>query len=101
MQAQTPLPLAQQMTQNDSMKYLMDPALDIFQTLIMNLDSEGRYLFLNAIANQLRYPNSHTYFFSFVLLYLFLGANQVNLSLSLSLSRSLMLSFQVSSEHKL
>ncbi|GFZ15188.1 transcription regulator [Actinidia rufa] len=76
MQARTPLPLAQQMTQNDSMKYLMDPALDIFQTLIMNLDSEGRYLFLNAIANQLRYPNSHTYFFSFVLLYLFLGANQ-------------------------
>ncbi|XP_057476799.1 uncharacterized protein LOC130764518 isoform X2 [Actinidia eriantha] len=76
MQAQTPLPLAQQMTQNDSMKYLMDPALDIFKTLIMDLDSEGRYLFLNAIANQLRYPNSHTYFFSFVLLYLFLGANQ-------------------------
>ena len=29
-----------------------------------HLDPEGRYLFLNAIANQLRYPNNHTYYFS-------------------------------------
>ena len=35
----------------------------------------GRYLFLNAIANQLRYPNSHTHYFSCVLLYLFAEAN--------------------------
>jgi CCR4-NOT transcription complex subunit 1 len=28
-------------------------------------------LFLSAIANQLRYPNSHTHYFSCVLLYLF------------------------------
>ena len=37
--------------------------------------SSGRYLFLNAIANQLRYPNSHTHYFSCVLLYLFAEAN--------------------------
>lgn len=37
--------------------------------------SPGRYLFLNAIANQLRYPNSHTHYFSCVLLYLFAEAN--------------------------
>ena len=36
----------------------------------------GRYLFLSAIANQLRYPNSHTHYFSCVLLYLFGEANQ-------------------------
>lgn len=34
-----------------------------------------RYLFLNAIANQLRYPNSHTHYFSCCLLYLFAEAN--------------------------
>jgi CCR4-Not complex component, Not1 len=31
----------------------------------------GRYHFLSAIANQLRYPNSHTYYFSCVVLELF------------------------------
>ncbi len=35
----------------------------------------GRYLLFNAIANQLRYPNSHTHYFSCTLLYLFLEAN--------------------------
>lgn len=52
-------------------------ALDIFQTLIVDLDTEGRYLFLNAIANQLRYPNTHTHYFSFILLHLFAESNQV------------------------
>ncbi|KAK7350377.1 hypothetical protein VNO77_08930 [Canavalia gladiata] len=51
-------------------------ALDIFQTLIVDLDTEGRYLFLNAVANQLRYPNTHTHYFSFILLYLFAESNQ-------------------------
>lgn len=36
----------------------------------------GRYLFLSAIANQLRYPNSHTHYFSCVLLYLFAESNK-------------------------
>ncbi|XP_042637697.1 CCR4-NOT transcription complex subunit 1 [Orycteropus afer afer] len=35
----------------------------------------SRYLFLNAIANQLRYPNSHTHYFSCTMLYLFAEAN--------------------------
>ncbi|KAF6141661.1 hypothetical protein GIB67_001213 [Kingdonia uniflora] len=51
-------------------------AMDIFQTLVLDFDSEGRYLFLNAVANQLRYPNNHTHYFSFVLIYLFAEANQ-------------------------
>ncbi|XP_020538535.1 CCR4-NOT transcription complex subunit 1 isoform X2 [Jatropha curcas] len=55
---------------------LVDAALDIYQTLILELDTEGRYLFLNAVANQLRYPNNHTHYFSFVLLYLFAESNQ-------------------------
>lgn len=50
--------------------------MDIFQRLVVELDTEGRYLFLNAIANQLRYPNNHTHYFSCVLLYLFAEATQ-------------------------
>ncbi|CAB4419785.1 unnamed protein product [Rhizophagus irregularis] len=50
--------------------------MDIFQQLLIDLDSEGRYLFLSAIANQLRYPNSHTHYFSCILLYLFAEGNQ-------------------------
>ncbi|GAB5366833.1 hypothetical protein AAMO2058_001177600 [Amorphochlora amoebiformis] len=46
--------------------------MDIFERLVVNLDPEGRYYVLNAIANQLRYPNNHTHYFSCVLLYLFL-----------------------------
>ncbi|KAK9292677.1 hypothetical protein L1049_020655 [Liquidambar formosana] len=66
-QLQTKTPsLAQQMAHNGPMELnSMGAAMDIFQTLIMDLDTEGRYLFLNAIANQLRYPNNHTHFFSF------------------------------------
>jgi CCR4-NOT transcription complex subunit 1 len=48
--------------------------MDIFKWLANSLDMEGRYLFLNAIANQLRYPNNHTHYFSCVLLYLFMDA---------------------------
>ncbi|KAK4802906.1 hypothetical protein SAY86_001109 [Trapa natans] len=56
--------------------FLISAALDIFQILIVELDTEGRYLFLNAVANQLRYPNTHTHYFSFVLLYLYAESNQ-------------------------
>lgn len=56
--------------------------MDIFQNLSVDLENEGRYLFLNAIANQLRYPNSHTNYFSCVLLYLFVEANSEAIQVS-------------------
>ena len=31
--------------------------MDIFQNLAVDLETEGRYLFLNCIANQLRYES--------------------------------------------
>ncbi|XWS47678.1 hypothetical protein CRYUN_Cryun13aG0004600 [Craigia yunnanensis] len=69
--------LAQQMTCNGPMElYLMGPALALFQTLIIELDAEGRYLVLNAIANQLRYPSNHTHLHSYAMLYLFNEAKQ-------------------------
>ena len=50
--------------------------MDIFQRLAADLDTEGRYLLLNALANQLRFPNNHTHYFSCVLLFLFAEAQQ-------------------------
>jgi len=46
------------------------PDIELFQTL-MELDDRGRYTCLNAIANQLRFPSSHTHYFSCVVLYIF------------------------------
>ncbi|KAI3865837.1 hypothetical protein MKX03_035790, partial [Papaver bracteatum] len=74
LQTKTSAPRAPHTTPMDI--FLVGSAMDIFQTLIGDLDTEGRYLFLNAVANQLRYPNNHTHYFSFVLLYLFAEANQ-------------------------
>ena len=50
--------------------------MDVLQRLMNGLDPEGRYLLVNAIANQLRYPNNHTHYFSCALLYLFAEAQQ-------------------------
>ena len=57
--------------------------IDIFHQLVTDLDNEGlislilgRYFFLCAIANHLRYPNSHTHFFSLLMLHLFSEAKQ-------------------------
>ena len=47
------------------------PSLEVLSWLVTELDPEGRYAVLNAIANQLRYPNRHTLYFSSVMLYLF------------------------------
>merc|ERR1712085_162310 len=52
------------------------PEMEVFQKL-MELDNHGRYISLNAIANQLRYPSSHTHYFSCVMLYLFSESTNV------------------------
>jgi CCR4-NOT transcription complex subunit 1 len=46
-------------------------AVSLVQGLLGAFDAQGRYLVLNALANQLRFPNSHTHYFSSVLLFLF------------------------------
>eukprot|EP01125_Pyxidicula_operculata_P009591 TRINITY_DN3153_c2_g2_i1.p1 TRINITY_DN3153_c2_g2~~TRINITY_DN3153_c2_g2_i1.p1 ORF type:complete len:927 (+),score=235.20 TRINITY_DN3153_c2_g2_i1:216-2996(+) len=55
---------------------LPEAPMDIFRYLASQLDNEGRYCLFNAIANQLRYPNNHTHYFSCVLLYLFAESKQ-------------------------
>jgi hypothetical protein len=43
----------------------------LLEKLAQAMQPEARYYLLSAMANQLRYPNSHTYFFSFTILRLF------------------------------
>lgn len=47
------------------------PATRAYKKLLHDLPCKGRYLLLNAIADHLRYPNNHTYYFSTLLLHLF------------------------------
>lgn len=63
--------LDQLSTKDGQQPVMHQQAADIFQKLASDLDTEGRYLFLNALANQLRFPNNHTHYFSCILLYLF------------------------------
>ena len=50
--------------------------MHLFNHLATHLEPEGRYHLLNAIANQLRYPNNHTHYFSYVMLHLFASAER-------------------------
>ena len=51
------------------------PSWNVYNGLISGLDAEGRYHLFNAMANQLRYPNSCTYYFSALTLSLFAEAS--------------------------
>jgi CCR4-NOT transcription complex subunit 1 len=51
-------------------------ALEFFKQILVALDTEGRYCLLNAMANQLRYPNNQTHAFSCMLLLLFAETDQ-------------------------
>ena len=53
------------------------PQAALLTRLARDLNPVARYHFLSAIANQLRYPNSHTHFFSYALLHLF-GADHAD-----------------------
>jgi len=64
----------QQQVQQGAKFSLQSPPMDIFHCLAGDLTPEGRYHVLNVMVNQLRYPNSHTHFFSRVLLALFKDA---------------------------
>jgi CCR4-NOT transcription complex subunit 1 len=52
------------------------PEIEILQKL-MEFDDRNRYTCLNAIANELRYPSSHTHYFSCVTLFLFSESKNV------------------------
>lgn len=51
--------------------------MDIFESLLTDLDFEGRYHFLNAMLNNIRFPSCHTHFFSCAVLHLFTFAESM------------------------
>ena len=58
--------------QKGGQAFTSDSPQALLMTKIANeLDSEARYYFLSAMVHQLRYPNSHTHYFSYALLHLF------------------------------
>lgn len=44
---------------------------EFFLAILLGLDNEARKHFINAVANQLRYPNTHTQYFSCAMLHMF------------------------------
>ncbi|KAJ1974262.1 CCR4-NOT core subunit cdc39, partial [Dimargaris xerosporica] len=61
----------------DVAKQITTAVFAFYEELVSALPtSEGRYLLLNAMANHLRHPNSHTYYFSRTLLALFTSCAQ-------------------------
>ena len=46
-------------------------AARLMARLVKDFNPEAKFHFISAIANQLRYPNTHTHFFSYALLHLF------------------------------
>ena len=53
------------------------PQARFLADLAKELHPEARYYFLSSVTNQLRYPNSHTHYFSYALLHIF-GTDQAD-----------------------
>ena len=51
------------------------PAVQLYAALLKDLDPEGRFVVVNAMANHLRFPNAHTQYFSFAIMNLFENAS--------------------------
>jgi CCR4-NOT transcription complex subunit 1 len=52
---------------------------ELFLALLQTLEGEARRQMLHAIANQLRFPNNHTHFFSCILLHLFVEVKRLSI----------------------
>ncbi|KAH8584258.1 cdc39p-like C-terminal Not1 [Cryptosporidium sp. chipmunk genotype I] len=60
---------------SDPLDTLEDPSLSIILFLCKDLDMEGRFVLISAMTNFLGYPNSYTYYFSSLILWLFSKSN--------------------------
>ncbi|QSL65151.1 hypothetical protein MERGE_002456 [Pneumocystis wakefieldiae] len=89
-------------SQNNGTQLIFSPtsaSMALFVKLHNSLDFEGRYYFLEAITNQLRYPNSHTYYFSSVLLSLFENSTDENNIMKEQITRILLERFICNRPH--
>jgi CCR4-NOT transcription complex subunit 1 len=62
---------AHQILQTNKTTLSSTPAATMFKQLVTFLDPEGKFTLINAMVNQLRYPNTHTYYFRCMLLIMF------------------------------
>jgi len=53
--------------------------LEMCKQIVLKLNKETRLCFLNCIVNELRFPNSHTFNFCLILLYLFIETKSVEI----------------------
>lgn len=60
---------------SDQLETFEDPSLSIILFLCKDLDMEGRFVLISAMTNFLGYPNSYTYYFSSLILWLFSKSN--------------------------
>ena len=60
-------------SKGSTMFTMSSPHAKLLERLALELSPQGRHHFLSAMVNQLRYPNSHTHYFSYALLHLFKG----------------------------
>ncbi|KAH7041928.1 CCR4-Not complex component, Not1-domain-containing protein [Macrophomina phaseolina] len=67
------------------------PHAKLLESLAKELRPEGRYHFLSAMTNQLRWPNSHTHWFSYAILHLFgSSTDQISLDVKQQITRVLL-----------
>ncbi|KAF2814299.1 Not1-domain-containing protein [Mytilinidion resinicola] len=66
------------------------PSTKLLENLARELRPEARFHFISAMANQLRWPNSHTHFFSYAVLHLFGPPNQQRLDVQETITRVLL-----------
>jgi len=51
-------------------------SMELFKQIVQKVNNETRCCLLNSIVNELRYPNTHEFFFSCIVLYLFLESTK-------------------------
>eukprot|EP00743_Colponemidia_sp_Colp-15_P011815 GILK01013283.1.p1 GENE.GILK01013283.1~~GILK01013283.1.p1 ORF type:complete len:1124 (+),score=105.45 GILK01013283.1:462-3374(+) len=66
------------LTNQESRMTPHNPAFKIYLAMADSMDNEGRYYLINAFVNQLRFPNSHTRFFSALVLAFFLPVEEAS-----------------------
>jgi len=65
------LQIANQHLTKQSFETTQKESMETFKAIMMKLNDETRMCFLNSIVNELRFPNIHAYYFSCIILYLF------------------------------
>ena len=68
--------IANQAFSKQSFEVTHKESMELFKQMVQKLNNETRWVFLNSIVNELRYPNNHTYYFSCIILYLFVESNK-------------------------